>query len=269
MPISKKQFFLLGYPLTNSLSPIIHKLFAKQFNLNIDYQLLEIASNNLMPTIASLVERDDLAGFNITAPYKEVVFKHLQSCDHTARIAGAVNTVVVKHGNLFGYNTDGQGLVADFKRHNIPIKEMHILILGAGGAVRGIVQALLELNPKLVTIINRDQTKTSRLIKDFNGLRVLQAGTYSRPNSIKADVIINATSSDDCALFTNLDFNNTHCYDLNYKQKITGFMQLALDNDASCAINGLGMLVEQAAVAFELWHGKKPAVDKVLQALIS
>ena len=268
MPISKKQYALLGFPLANSLSPVIHKLFAMQFNLDIEYKALEVAPIDLMLTINNLIDAG-FNGFNITAPYKEIIFQQLQNYDSNVRIARAVNTVVVKDDHsMCGHNTDGLGLIADFKRHNIPVTAQRILILGAGGAVRGILPELLALQPENLTIINREQIKTAKIITDFNNLGDVQLGAYSQLGVLKADVIINATSSDNCELLANLDFNNAYCYDLNYKQKVSEFMRFALDHGAKYAVNGLGMLVEQAAIAFELWHGKMPAVEHVLLELL-
>jgi shikimate dehydrogenase len=261
-----KKFALIGSPVAHSLSPILHKLFANQFEIDIRYELLDVNEDNYLETIKQFFINGGL-GLNVTAPLKNLVCKHLKNLDKTALIANSVNTITIKkNGSLHGYNTDGIGLLYDLKRKNIILKDSDILVLGAGGAVRGIVASIFEQRPSNLILTNRDIYKAKNVASEFKQLGDIQVIDPLDLCSIKAKIIINATSATPQYLHK-LNFNNTLCYDLNYVPSITEFMRVAAENGALGVYNGLGMLVEQAAAAFILWHNLCPNTQNAYKTL--
>lgn len=252
-----KRFVLVGDNTSGSLSPFIHLEFARQFNLKIKYKAINVGIDNLNALIDNLII-DGVSGINVTSPYKERFFKILKNHSSASKVAKSVNTIIVKEdGMLWGDNTDGLGLIKDLKRHDIIIKDQCLLICGAGGAVRGILASLIDINPAKIIIINRDVPKALLLASEFKEMMRIEVDSYDNLHIYEPNIVINATSNED--LF--VDFNlKSKCvyYDLNYKQK----------TKLSNVIYGLGMLVEQAAISFELWHGKKPEVKTVLSSLM-
>ncbi len=258
-----KQFILIGSPVEHSLSPILHNIFASQFGIEIIYKLQEATINNYRSVIDQFINSNGF-GVNVTAPLKTHVFKDLKYVDETARFASAVNTLVIKDdGQLCGYNTDGIGLICDLKQKTISIKGSDILILGAGGAVRGILGPLLSEKPKSITLINRDVAKAKKVAVDFEHINLINVIDPNDIINITPALIINATSESPQYL-RKLNFLNTYCYDLNYTSEITAFMKIALINGAFHAYNGLGMLIEQAAESFKIWHNIGPNTQKAL-----
>jgi len=260
-----KHFMLIGSPVTHSLSPILHNIFAAQFGIEITYKLQEATVNNYRAVIEKFISLGG-SGINITAPLKMPVFQYLKHIDANAQLAKAVNTLIISDNNLVGYNTDGMGLMRDLKRRNIIITGKNTLILGAGGAARGILGSLLEQKPNNIVITNRDIFKAKQIVSEFKGLGNIQVIESQDLHYVNADIIINATSSIPDYL-DKLSFANTLCYDLNYTPETTQFMKTALINGALGAYNGLGMLVEQAAIAFTLWHKLCPNTQRARQML--
>ncbi len=234
-PKSLKQFILIGSPVAHSLSPILHNLFAAQFGFEINYKTYEATANNYLDVIYKFIDQGGL-GLNITAPLKTILFKNLQYADKYALRAQAVNTVTIHaNGTLHGYNTDGIGLLRDLKRNSIPITDGDILILGAGGAVRGILEPLVSQSPKSIKIVNRDSEKAKQVANAFKDLGAVTVIEQLGLHTIKPTVIINATIKTPEYIYK-LNFNNTFCYDLNYTQKITEFMKFAQIRGAMCVI---------------------------------
>lgn len=261
-----KQFILIGSPVTHSLSPILHRLFASQFNIAINYEAQNATSDTYLDIITKFSEHGG-CGANITAPLKSLMFQNLKYVDAAAQLARAVNTLCIKNdGTLHGYNTDGIGLLYDLKHKAITINNSTLLILGAGGAVRGILGPLLSELPKSVIIVNRDLAKAKKIADDFKSIGTVRVKKLQDLPTIKAALIINATSGTPEYLHS-LNFNNSCCYDLNYILEVTEFMKNAVNNGALRAYNGLGMLVEQAAAAFALWHNVYPDTQKALEQL--
>jgi shikimate dehydrogenase len=267
-----KRFAVLGSPLTKSLSPIIHQAFAKQFDLNIEYTSIEVNSADLQTFVTAFFAKGG-AGLNITAPHKEQAYKLSNTATISAQFAGAVNTLKIEAGSLYGDNTDGIGFIRDLQRQEIALHNKRILILGAGGAARGILPAMLEQLPSRITLVNRNLSKAQRIADDFKQARMgkILVADYTQIADQKYDVIINATSagleSKLPPIPAEFNFKDSYCYDLNYQEKSKAFMQYAQAQGAKMAIDGLGMLVEQAAEAFYFWHGLKPATTPVLVRL--
>lgn len=262
-------YAVLGNPIKHSLSPIIHHQFSQQTGIALHFDKILVPLNGFVKAVQNFIKRG-ACGFNITAPFKLDAFVIATQLTDNAKIAGAVNTIKVKGKQLIGENTDGSGLVNDLS-HNIGIslKDKNILILGAGGAARGILLPLLNCQPKQVMIANRSREKAISLAKDF--------AVYGQTcgfglNEIKpeaVDIIINATSAALTGQMPQIPTdvaNGSLCYDLAYAQQ-TPFMDWALDNNALMVVDGLGMLVEQAAISYEFWTGIKPKTQAVLASL--
>ncbi len=265
------KYAVFGNPIQHSLSPQIHQNFAKQFSLNIDYQKIIAEIHNFDTTINKFIKNGGV-GFNITAPFKKQAFNICTKTTTVAQIACSVNTIKVSNNQLIGDNTDGNGLVTDLNKNlKCQLKDATILILGAGGASSGILYAMLAEKPHKIMIANRSAEKAIKLAKNFAKYGNTCGFGLHKIKPTPVDIIINATS----ASLTNtmLDLPDgvacgALCYDLMYNAK-TPFISWAMINGAKKAIDGLGMLVEQAALAFEFWHQKKPDTSGILNELKS
>lgn len=261
---------VFGNPIEHSLSPTIHAMFAQQTGVEIEY------TKKLAPIDAFTQSANDFVdqggmGFNITVPFKIDAFK--LSTQHTlnAQTAAAVNTIKVDGNTLIGENTDGIGLVNDLTKNlGIHLESKTVLILGAGGATRGILLPLLKQCPKQLMIANRTASKAIALANDFSKYGKTCGFGLEKIKPEPVDVIINATSASLNGKMPNIPtgvVNGAICYDLMYG-KITPFMHWAQENNALKVVDGLGMLVEQAAAAFAFWTGKQPDTQVVIKKLL-
>lgn len=269
--VKPRQFALFGFPLTYSLSPQIHKFLANQYGMALTYDLYPVTLAQLSIKLQTFVQEGGI-GFNVTAPYKQEVYHHLHAVTAAAEIAGVVNTVkILADGSWYGDNTDGVGLLFDLDKNQVQIKNQKILILGAGGAVSGILYNLSQRQPAQIILVNRDYTKALQSKYRFKNLFDIDVITYADLFTVRPDIIINATIPQTLnELYSGLSqlcFRNTICYDLNYAPSNTDFMHLAMAKGAYKVINGLGMLVAQAAYGFNFWHGFYPAIAGVLTYL--
>lgn len=267
------RYGVIGHPITHSKSPIIHALFASQTGEDISYQAFDIRPKHLGQQMRALVE-EGLRGFNVTVPHKEAVAELVDTCTPRAELAGAVNTVTVDDsGKLSGDNTDGVGLARDLDRNlEVDVHDAHILILGAGGAARGVIPALLMAGPAEVCIANRSVDRARELAERFGDLGHVRACSFDELGNEDAfDLVINATSAGlhgDTPPFPAgiVDARST-CYDLSYAMTDTPFVQWAREHGVRAAYQGWGMLVEQAAEAFEIWRGVRPDTEPVRKRL--
>ena len=262
-------YAVAGNPISHSKSPVIHKRFAEQSNQKMHYGRLQPALDEFKIAAQSFFAAGG-KGMNITVPFKLDALALADVLTPRAQLAGAVNTLRIEDGKIFGDNTDGAGLVRDLLAQGIQIKGARILLLGAGGASRGVLGPLLEKSPKELTIANRSNTKADELVHLFSDVAgsfnvALQAVSLSDledagKTTAPFDLIINATAaglsdtspiSDGAA--SNIFTPKSFAYDMVYG-KITAFMQQALHCGARVS-DGLGMLVEQAADAFLIWRG--------------
>jgi shikimate dehydrogenase len=271
------RFAVLGNPIGHSLSPLIHQSFAKQTDISLTYERIEVNIDFFSAALETLIKQG-YQGFNITLPFKEEAYEWCLkngSLDNKATLARAINTLQIQHNRAAtGFNTDGSGLVADLKRLNINVNQKRILVIGAGGAARGIIPALKEAGA-LLTITNRTFERAKLLGNWFDipivSLEELQAHQTHTP--YRFDVILNSTSAE--MNLNSLDlpeslFNNTELvYDLMYRKDraLTVFLQHAKDSGASNVSDGLGMLIEQAAEAFFIWHGIRPQTSSTLEEI--
>ena len=267
-----ERYGVMGYPVSHSRSPVIHRLFALQTGQNLQYELLQVAPEKLETAIRQF-QRTGGKGLNITVPHKSAVARLVDHTSERAATAGAVNTLSFKGGEIYGENTDGIGLLRDLTINlGIDLEGANILILGAGGATRGIVSPLLEMNPSSLRIANRTLGKAQALADHFERFGPVTACRFNVvPVSEPYDLVINATSAGlqgdappyPAAAIT----EQTYCYDLSYGLNATPFSVWARDNGAAHSVMGWGMLVEQAAESFNIWRGIRPDTAPVLKQM--
>ena len=253
----KPLYAVFGNPIAHSLSPIIHQQFALQTGVSLCYKKIEVPLLQFEDVVTDFFKQGG-KGLNITLPFKERAnaMAHVQS--PRASTAGAANMLWMEGGSLHADNTDGVGLIRDLQQHAIPLTHKTILLLGAGGAARGIIGPLLQENPVSLTLANRTFEKAQALQQVFPTALICKLDELTHDY----DLIINATSAsfnDSDLLIPQVLFSNhPFCYDLAYgKNRTTPFVQKA--KQLGCvAIDGTGMLIEQAAEAFFIWHGIRP-----------
>jgi len=267
-----EKYAVIGHPIEHSKSPLIHQAFAQQFNQSIVYDKVLAPLDGFAATLTRL-RAERYVGANVTVPFKFEAFDACHELSARAQAAGAVNTLSFKAAQLLGDNTDGCGLVNDILKHQqTSLAGKKILLLGAGGAAQGVMLPLLEQQPLQLTVANRSLDKAQVMAGRFAAQAaskqvVLQVQTFA-DLAQGYDVVINATSAgltESALQMPALVFQqNTLAYDMMYGRD-TPFMQQARAAGARVA-DGLGMLVEQAAEAFYLWHGVRPDTAPVIQS---
>ena len=266
------QYAVFGHPISHSKSPRIHEMFAKQTNQNISYKAQEVPATEFNSAVRHFFDEGG-KGLNCTVPLKELAWQYATQLTNRARLSKAVNTLAIQaDGNILGDNTDGIGLINDLTiNHNIPLFQKRILILGAGGATRGILEPLLSQQPHSITIANRTASKAHLIVSEFQSLGTLYACDLDQLGKISFELIINATSAslnnELPPLPQNLLASGGYCYDLAYSNQTTPFVRWGNQHNAQKSLDGLGMLVEQAAEAFYLWRGIRPETLPVIQLL--
>ncbi len=267
------QYAVVGNPINHSLSPQIHTLFAEETEQEMSYRALQIEPGRFEEQIRKL-QAAGFRGLNVTVPFKQDAWEIADIMSPRARDAGAVNTLILQaDGKIAGDNTDGIGLIRDLiVNHHVLIERRKILILGAGGAVRGALGPILAKKPGLLTIANRTLSKAEKLAADFYHVWDVQPSTYEALGSQTYDLIINGTSTGLTGEIPPIPDSilgpNSVCYDMMYNVlQDTAFVKWAKDRGALRAFDGLGMLVEQAAEAFFVWRGKRPQTAIVIQML--
>ena len=265
-------YAVFGNPITHSKSPQIHTLFAEQTGVELHYQAIEVPLGKLSSYVG-LFSSQGGKGLNITVPFKEDAYSLCTKLTHRAEISGSVNTIQFDEKmNILGDTTDGQGLLNDLIiNHDIELENKSILILGAGGTVKSILERLMSQKIKKIVIANRTISRAEELEKRFNKQANIKTYSYDALPNDSFDIIINGTSLSLSAELPPISKNivkaNTFCYDLIYSNKETIFIKWAIENGASGAADGLGMLVEQAAETFMNWHGIKPDTSSVIKIL--
>lgn len=257
-----QRFAVIGNPIEHSKSPQIHTAFAAQEGITIDYQRILAESNQFVSTVNQLQEQG-LVGLNITVPFKVLAHAHCSELNAYARAAGAVNTLSFKHGVWQGANTDGVGLLRDLEKNfALKLQGQRVLIIGAGGATRGIVLPLLEAGIGELCIANRTLLRAEELVNLFSQYPQVTACALNNIKQESYDLVINATSAsltDDVPVIPAAVVSaNTFCYDLAYADTDTAFMRWAKTLHAGGSCDGLGMLLEQAAESYFIWRGFRP-----------
>ncbi|HWK75520.1 MAG TPA: shikimate dehydrogenase [Povalibacter sp.] len=269
---STDRYAVVGYPIRHSWSPFIHGLFAKQTGQSLTYTRMEIAPEHLQGQVAEFFESGG-KGLNITVPHKQAACLLTRYRTPRAEIAGAVNTIAAQETGLLGDNTDGAGLVTDLTRNlSLALDNTRILLLGAGGAARGVLGPLLGESPEYLEIANRDGNRAVQLAKEFAPLGDIAGCGFDAISTGKTfDLVLNATSASlqDSVppIPPSVIGPTTLCYDMAYGKGDTAFTRWAKSAGAGRAETGWGMLVEQAAESFLLWRGVKPDTKPVLEAV--
>lgn len=270
--IAIDRYGVMGYPVSHSRSPVIHRLFALQTGQHMQYELLQVTPDKLEQAVRQF-QRTGGKGLNITVPHKQAVCRLCDHLSERASTAGAANTLSFREGEIHGDNTDGIGLLRDLAvNFGFNLDGANILILGAGGATRGIVGPLLEMQPRSILIANRTIDKAEALVERFGQLGPVSACRFNIvPVSDPFDLIINATSAGvhgDTPPYPEAAVTGqTFCYDLSYGLKPTPFSVWAREHGAGKSVMGWGMLVEQAAESFNLWRGVRPDTAPVLKQM--
>ncbi|WP_047244403.1 shikimate dehydrogenase [Chromobacterium subtsugae] len=265
------RYAVIGNPISHSQSPFIHQEFARALGQDISYEKLFAELDAFRPQVEAFVAAGG-RGLNITLPFKGDAFRFAQEVTERARAAEAVNTLTFRDGKVYGDNTDGVGLVRDIVENlDYPIAGQRVLILGAGGAVRGVLEPILQQKPASLTIANRTVIKAEALAHHFARYGKVEAVGYDALAGRSFDIIINATStslSNEMPPLPHGVFTaRTLAYDMVYSTGLTPFLQRAQGENAGMLADGLGMLVEQAAESFSIWRGIQPDTRKVTNML--
>ena len=270
---------VIGSPIEHSKSPEIHTSFANQFDLDLVFDKYLVDKDECLEWVKSFFEGGGL-GLSVTLPLKELVLEIADDISLRAKQAAAANMLFLRDGKIFADCTDGLGLVTDLKTKDVDIADKKILILGAGGAAKGIVPSLLNENPKQVIVANRTPEKAIQLVAQIQELggsqmksSILMPSSLTLDNleNTSFDLVINATSASTSA-DQNLEVDSSifegaaAALDLYYSQTDTLFMQMAKEQSVIKVYDGWGMLVEQAAESFSQWTGFKPDTSGLLES---
>jgi shikimate dehydrogenase len=268
------RYGLMGHPVGHSWSPFIHGMFAKQTGQSLQYKLYDVEAESFRHAALEFFTSGG-RGLNITVPHKQAAAELVNRMTGRAERAGAVNTIMLDKGNeLLGDNTDGAGLIADLVTNlGFDLANRQVLVLGAGGATRGILAPLLQSGTASLVIANRTPSRAIELAAEFADLGVVTGCAFSEIAPETVDLLINATSAslqhDMPPVPATVVGPRTLCYDLAYGKGDTSFTRWAVGHGASLAQKGWGMLVEQAAESFSLWRGVRPDTRPALEALLA
>ena len=270
---------VIGKPIGHSKSPEIHQHFANQFDAKIEFRKDEVTPETLETWLADFFS-DDGKGVSITLPLKEAALNYADEISDRARLASACNVIYAKDEKLFADCTDGFGLIKDLEENlKVSLKDKKILILGAGGAARGIIPSIVEKDPASLKIANRSESKALLLKEDLEGKvdlkgksLIFEAGGLADDFLLadSYDLVINSTAVSTQAgkslglpkaLFKSINF----AYDLFYSAERTLFLQQSLENGVEKVSDGWGMLVEQGAESFRLWTNLIPDTSRLLE----
>lgn len=265
------RYAVMGYPIQHSWSPFIHGLFAKQTGQSMSYTRLAVSPENFEREVGAFFAAGG-KGLNITVPHKQAANIVIRRRTARAEIARAVNTLAWKIDGLLGDNTDGAGLVTDLTRNlGFDIANTRILMLGAGGAARGVIGPLLAAGPECIEIANRRAARAVELAEEFELMGTVIGSAFEDISDGVFDLVLNATSASLQEEIPPIPRGAigpaTLCYDMAYGKGDTAFTRWARSIGAGRAETGWGMLVEQAAEAFLLWRGIKPDTKPVLEAV--
>jgi shikimate dehydrogenase len=267
------RYAVMGHPIGHSWSPFIHGMFARQTGQNLTYRLLDVLPEKFRVSALEFFTTGG-RGLNITVPHKPAAAEFVNRLTARAETAGAVNTILVEaNGELMGDNTDGVGLLTDLTANlGLRLAGLRILILGAGGATRGVLGPLLDARPATLTIANRTPERAAELVEEFSKPGTLTGCGFDEiPHEEPWDLLINATSASlqgtAPLVSPEIVSARTICYDMAYGKGDTSFTRWAREQGAARSVKGWGMLVEQAAESFHLWRGVRPDTKPVLAAL--
>jgi shikimate dehydrogenase len=276
------RYAVMGNPVSHSKSPQIHSAFARQTGQRLEYTAIQVDAGGLEQAVGNF-RANGGKGLNITVPFKQDAWRLVDTRSPAAEQAGAVNTIVFRdNGGLHGDNTDGTGLVRDITDNNhITIHGKRLLLMGAGGAARGVLRPLLDEAPENLVIVNRTADRAISLAAAFQPRQqdtatdgdneAINGCGYDELPGQQFDLVINATAAslhgELPPLPDGLLADGACCYDMMYGDEPTVFLRWAQAHGAVACVDGLGMLVEQAAAAFELWRGVRPDSRAVIAIL--
>lgn len=267
---------VIGDPISHSLSPKLHGYWLKKYNIEGTYIAKHVKSDELEHAVQSMID-EGYAGFNVTIPHKESIFNLCHETTRNAALTHAVNTIIIKNGQILGDNSDASGFINNLKKFqpNFSLKNKNAFLIGAGGAARALAFALIDSEIKNIFITNRNQEKAQELITDFRNfaqeknmnMHFLSINDFAQ-NLNECDLLVNSTSLGmQGQPDLNLDLQNLKpsaiVYDIVYKPLYTKLLNQAR-NQGNPIVTGIGMLAYQAAVGFEQWFGIKPEVDDEL-----
>lgn len=266
-------YAVIGNPISHSKSPLIHTNFAQQTHQSMQYVAILAPLDGFHTTVADFRQQGG-KGLNVTVPFKLEAYQLATRLTKRASIAQAVNTLKFEGEEILGDNTDGAGLVRDIELNlAIPIADKRILVMGAGGAARGVILPLLQQKPSILAIANRTSHKAEALQQQFISYGNIVAGDFMRFSDENFDLIINATSASLHDALPELPASvfaqAALVYDMMYSHEPTRFLKFAQQNGAHQLTDGIGMLVEQAAESFFLWRGIRPHTQPVIAMLKS
>lgn len=264
-------YAVMGNPISHSLSPRIHSHFAQQTGQRMTYEAIQVDPGGFAAAVGNFVANGG-KGLNVTVPFKQEAWELVDIKSERAQRAAAVNTMVYgKDRKLYGDNTDGIGLVRDLQNHEVVLHAKKILIIGAGGAVRGVLAPLLAQQPQVIVIVNRTKSRALDLSAEFTDLGAVSACAFEElEQAEKFDLVINGTSASlhgECPPLPENIFNPGACsYDMMYGRE-TPFMQWSRQQGVDRVMDGLGMLVEQAAESFFIWRSVRPQTAEIIRQL--
>ncbi len=267
------RYAVIGNPIAHSKSPQIHAAFAEQTGESLSYTAERVEIGAVADFVTQFAAHNG-KGLNVTVPFKQDAFELADQLSPRAQRAGAVNTLVLEDGHIYGDTTDGVGLLNDLTvNHNQLIQQRRILVVGAGGAVRGVLEPLLDAQPCELLIVNRTQSRAEALAQDFSSFGNINACNFEALAGEQFDMVINGTSASLSGelppLPDNLFRADACAYDMMYGAEPTAFMAWADSQGAQYIHDGLGMLVEQAAESFYIWRKKRPETRGVIEMLRS
>jgi len=267
------RYAVIGHPIAHSHSPRIHRLFAQQCQQYMTYTAIDVAPEQLSGWVANFFASAG-RGLNVTVPHKQALLTTPSRLSERASRAGALNTLLLDaQGRLLGDNTDGIGLVRDLTENlQVTITAHRVLLLGAGGAARGVIAPLLELAPAQLVIANRSVERAAALATAFSALGPIRATSFSELDCVGFDLVINATAASLQSEVPSIPSSilrgtDAVCYDMAYGEGDTPFVHWAREHGAARAFTGMGMLIEQAAESFYLWRGLRPNTASVRTTL--
>jgi shikimate dehydrogenase len=269
---SLDRYGLVGHPVEHSRSPLIHTVFARQTGQRLSYELIDCEPQGFETAVRGFGAAGG-KGLNVTVPHKEAAFALCDDKSAAALAAGAVNTLSIDSGRLRGDNTDGTGFVRDLTvNQRYALAARRVVVLGAGGAARGIVGPLLAEQPAEVVIANRSKERAAQVVMQFGGGPALRACAFAELDELAPfDLLVNATSAGlkgEVPPFPpSLVGPESFCYDLVYSSGDTPFVSWGKSHGARRAVQGWGMLVEQAAESFFIWRGVRPDTKPLLKQL--
>lgn len=266
------RYAVFGNPVAHSKSPQIHRIFAEQTHQSMEYVSQCVPLDGFNQAVEDFMAQGG-KGLNITVPFKQEALTVAGQLTERARLAGAVNTLVLSEGGtLLGDTTDGVGMVRDIRQNlQWPVAGRRVLVLGAGGAVRGVLEPLLAEQPAQLVVANRTVQKAEQLADLFPDIATISGSGFDALAGSQFDLVINGTSASLSGelppLPRDLLADGAHCYDMMYGSKPTPFMSWAQHQGVMACSDGLGMLVEQAAESFALWRGVRPETTQVIAGI--